>query len=118
MRRRVKFDVSFSPALLQLWRVAMVVVASRTEVGSAMQHYNLVNQRADASCKQEYESPIETTLPCSYAYERNELQGVGVYRRSSLPTTIDRVARPLSECIISVKMYVKSSKTEITLCLP
>lgn len=83
-----------------------------------------MNQRADATCKQEHESPIETTLPCSYAYERNELQGVGVYPRSSLPTNTDRagtvlhVARPLSECIISVKMYVKSSKTKITLCLP
>lgn len=83
-----------------------------------------MNQRADATCKQEHESPIETTLPCSYAYERNELQGVGVYRtvspRSLRPSTelVLHVARPLSECIISVKMYVKSSKTKITLCLP
>lgn len=69
-----------------------------------MQRYNSVNQRADASCKQEHESPIETTLPCSYAYERNELQGVGVYPLFLRPPTelVLHVARPLSKCIISV----------------
>lgn len=73
-----------------------------------------VNQRADATCKQEHESPVETTLPCSYVYEHNELRGVGVYPYDYRQSWCLRCTA--IECIISVEMYVKSSKTKITLC--
>lgn len=76
-----------------------------------------VNQRADATCKQEHESPIETTLPCSYTF----MNTTNYEAYEFIPTTTDRVGAlrcTAIECIISVKMYVKSSKSKITLCLP